>query len=212
MKLKWFGQACFLLISNLGTRVFMDPYKMFSHKVPEVEADIVTTSHDHFDHNYVKAVKGDFTHINTAGNYTHEDIKITGTLTYHDDHLGTKRGSNIIFNFAVDGIKLCHCGDLGHLLTEEQITSIGKVDVLLVNVGGIGVIKAPEVFKVCKQLNPVITIPMHYKSKSLGFIGRLFAKVEKFLESAGGNAQEVDELTLDSKNITDYAGIITMKY
>jgi len=213
MKLKWFGQACFLMTSNAGTRVLMDPFnKKLGYKVPEVEADIVTTSHDHFDHNYIDAVKGNFYHIDQPGTYTYKDIDITGTLTYHDKYQGVKRGSNIVYTFTVDGTHICHCGDLGHLLTPVQIKGIGKVDVLLVPVGGSFAINAAEALEVRKQLNPVITIPMHYRTRALGLIGLLFAKVDKFLSAAGEPARPVRELSLVLATLADNAGIVIMKY
>jgi L-ascorbate metabolism protein UlaG (beta-lactamase superfamily) len=82
MKLRWFGQSSFLLTSDAGTRVLMDPFdRRMGYKVPRVEADVVTTSHDHFDHNYLGGVIGNFWHIDRPGTYTHKDIGIRGTLT-----------------------------------------------------------------------------------------------------------------------------------
>ncbi|MGD0753080.1 MAG: MBL fold metallo-hydrolase [Anaerolineales bacterium] len=213
MQLKWFGQSCFLLTSQAGTRVLMDPFgKGLGYPVPDVQADIVTTSHNHFDHNNVAAVKGNFDHIDTRGSYTHKDIGISGTLTCHDKVQGARRGSNVVFTFLVDGLRVCHCGDLGHVLTPEQVDGIGKVDILLVPVGGNFTINAAEALEVRGQLNPAITIPMHYRTRALGLMGLMFAPVDKFLALAEVPARELRELSLDQASLGDNAGIIVMKY
>jgi L-ascorbate metabolism protein UlaG (beta-lactamase superfamily) len=214
MQLRWFGQSCFLLTSQAGTRVLMDPFgKGLGYKVPQIEADIVTTSHNHFDHNNVAAARGNFYHIDTRGTYTHKDIGINGTLTCHDKVQGASRGSNVVFNFSVDGLRVCHCGDLGHLLSPEQVISIGKVDVLLLPVGGNFTINAAEALEVRSQLKPSITIPMHYRTRALGLMSLMFAPVDKFLSVAGASARKLDELSLvDQASLADNAGITVLDY
>ena len=213
MQLKWYGQSCFLMTSQAGTRVLMDPFgKGLGYKVPQVQADIVTTSHDHFDHNNIAAVKGNFFHIDTRGVYTHKDIGINGVLTCHDKVQGARRGSNVVFTFSVDGLYVCHCGDLGHVLTPEQVNGIGKVDVLLVPVGGSFTINAAEALEVRRQLNPTITIPMHYRTHTLGLVSMMLAWPDKFLERAGEPSREVGELSVDQASLAAQAGIVVMKY
>jgi len=213
MKLKWFGQSCFLLTSQAGTRVLMDPFgKGLGYRVPELQADIVSTSHHHFDHNNIAAVNGNFYHIDTHGSYTDKDIAITGTLTCHDNVQGAKRGSNVIFTFSVDGLRVCHCGDLGHVLTPEQLQAIGKVDVLLLPVGGTFVLNAAEALEVRGQLQPAITIPMHYRTRAMGLFGLLFARVDKFLALAGEPARLLGELSVDQPSLAQQAGIIVLNY
>ena len=213
MRLRWFGQSCFLMTSQAGTRVLMDPFgRGLGYRVPELEADIVTTSHDHFDHNNIAAVKGNFYHIDSHGSSTFKDIGIIGTLTCHDKIQGASRGSNVVFTFSVDGLRVCHCGDLGHKLSPEQVQAIGKVDVLLVPVGGTFAINAAEALEVRQQLDPVITIPMHYRTPALGLIGLLFARVDKFLRLAGEPARMLRELSVDQASLAEQAGIVVLAY
>ena len=213
MKLRWFGQSCFLLTSQAGTRVLMDPYaKWFGYKLPVVEAAVVTTSHSHFDHNYIQAVKGNFQHIHLPGAFTHKDIEIAGTLTYHDKFQGARRGSNIIYTFSVDGIRICHCGDLGHLLAPDQISAIGKVDVLLLPVGGAFAISVAEAVDVRRQLAPIITIPMHYRTRALGLGGLFFAGVDRFLSAAGEQVRQMRELSVDPASLAANAGIVILDF
>jgi L-ascorbate metabolism protein UlaG (beta-lactamase superfamily) len=213
MKLSWFGQSCFLLISQAGTRMLIDPFGHFlGYKVPEVEADVVTTSHDHFDHNYIQAVKGNFYHIDRPGSYTHKDIAVTGTLTYHDNKQGASRGHNVVYTFVVDGIRVCHLGDLGHLLTLEQVNGIGKVDVLLLPVGGSFAITIKEAAVVRQQLQPAITIPMHYRTRAMGLAGLFFSRLDGFLSTAAEPVRKLHELALDAASLADNHGIVVLEY
>lgn len=137
MKIKWLGHSCFLITGENGVRILTDPFdETVGYQLPAVEADIVTSSHDHFDHNHIGVVKGDFVHLNEPGLYRERDIEIRGIGSYHDGQGGQKRGDNIIFTFRLEGISVCHLGDLGHLLEDEQIRAIGPVDILLVSSRG----------------------------------------------------------------------------
>jgi L-ascorbate metabolism protein UlaG (beta-lactamase superfamily) len=184
MKIKWFGHACFLLTSDEGVRVLTDPYDPGVGYPPlAVEADIVTVSHQHGDHNFTKAVKSPYKQVNQPGEFNIKGIQIQGIPTFHDEAGGSKRGENIIFRFTIDGLNLVHCGDLGHALTKDQVKSLGKVDVLLVPVGGFYTIDATAAAELVGQLQPALTIPMHFKTSLLSMP---IAPVEPFLSAVGG--------------------------
>ncbi|EHJ00312.1 Zn-dependent hydrolase of the beta-lactamase fold protein [Clostridium sp. DL-VIII] len=213
MKIKWFGQSCFMITSKNGTKILTDPYKkMLGYKLPEIEANIVSTSHEHSDHNNIKAVSGDFMHINELGTFSKDGIEIKGIQTFHDKASGAKRGKNTIYNFKVDGINICHCGDLGHTLDANIVKEIGNVDILLLPVGGMATIDAVDAVNVMKQLKPRVVIPMHYRTKALGIFGFIFAKVDKFISASGLKVKEQDILELNQENINDYSGIVVLKY
>jgi len=213
MKIKWFGQSCFMITSENGTKVLTDPFKkMLGYKLPEIEANIVSTSHEHGDHNNINAVKSSFVHINELGEFSEDGIEIKGMETFHDKFSGSKRGKNTVYNFKIDEINICHCGDLGHILSSNQIEEIGNVDILLLPVGGLATINAFDAAQVIKQLNPTIVIPMHYRTKALGLIGYIFGTVDKFISASGLKAKEYEELELNKANIEDYSGIAVLKY
>lgn len=213
MEIKWYGQSCFMITSKNGTKVLTDPFhNMLGYKLPEIEANIVSTSHNHGDHNNVKAVKGNFMHIHESGDFSKDGIEIKGVQTFHDKVSGAKRGKNTIYNFKVDGINVCHCGDLGHTLDSNLVKEIGNVDILLLPVGGRATIDAIDAVNVMKQLNPKEVIPMHYRTKALGIFGFLFAKVDKFISASGLAVKEQDVLELNQRNINDYSGIVVLKY
>lgn len=213
MKIKWFGHSCFMITSKEGKKIIVDPYvNMLGYKLPELEADIVTTSHEHKDHNNIDAVKGNFVHINGLGVFSEHGIELKGIDTFHDKVSGTKKGKNTIFNIKVDDINICHCGDLGHILDANQVDQIGDVDVLLIPVGGGYTIDAADAVEVVKQLKPKVIVPMHYRTKALGPAGLVFAKVDKFIDASGLKAQSYGELELNKENIENYQGIAVLKY
>lgn len=213
MKIKWYGQACFRIISENGTRIVMDPYhNMLGYKLPELEAEIVTTSHEHGDHNNIGAVRGNFEHIKEAGSFLSAGIEIKGVETFHDKVMGAKKGKNIVYQFKIDGLNICHCGDLGHLLDTGRIQEIGKVDILLLPVGGRVTLNSEDAAKVMKRLNPKITIPMHYRTKALGTAGIIFEKAEKFIKTAKLNVLTEKELEVDLQSLDKKAGIVILDY
>ena len=172
MKLRWVGHSCFLITSKSGLSIITDPYhtKQGVNYSPVMEiADIVTVSHDHFDHNAVQSVGGRPEVVKSSGIKSIKGIEFRGIACYHDESSGKKRGENIIFCFSVDGIRICHLGDLGHALDSEQIKEIGEVDVLFVPVGGFYTIDAAVATRVCDDIKPKVIVPMHYKTPKLDF-------------------------------------------
>jgi L-ascorbate metabolism protein UlaG (beta-lactamase superfamily) len=212
--IKWFGHSSFLLTTQGGTRVLIDPYDRFlGYRMPRVEADIVVVTHDHRDHNQLQAATGSYMIANQPLDYEKNDVSIQGIRTYHDKKEGAKRGANTVFVLRADGLSVCHCGDLGHLLTPSQISEIGKVDILIVPVGGKMTLNGEEAAQVMRQLQPTVAIPMHYRTKALGLPGRLlFDKEDKFVEAAGQRAVTVKELDVSRENLADYAGVVTFRY
>lgn len=212
MKIKWLGHSCFLITGENGVRILTDPFdETVGYQLPAVEADIVTSSHDHFDHNHIGVVKGDFVHLNKPGPYRERDIEIRGIGSYHDGQGGQKRGDNIIFTFRLEGISVCHLGDLGHLLEDEQIRAIGPVDILLIPVGGTYTIDYRQAVDLIGQLEPKLVIPMHYKTPAMGFD---IDGVDKFLKEYGVEAYEAgsQEIDLSATSLNDYGRVILLNY
>lgn len=167
MKIKWLGHAAFVITSDNGTRIITDPYTPqggLSYGRINEPAHIVTTTHGHFDHDNVSAVAGKPEVIRGAVSREIRGIKIRGVAAFHDTSRGRQRGEITIFTMVVDGISVCHLGDIGHPLTREQIGEIGKVDVLLIPVGGYYTVEPPVATQICSDLSPRVTIPMHYKT------------------------------------------------
>jgi L-ascorbate metabolism protein UlaG (beta-lactamase superfamily) len=165
MKIKWLGHASFLITSDTGVKIITDPYEPIlgmNYKPIDEFADIVTVSHGHSDHNNIAAVRGNPQVIDESTPVEMKGIKISGIDTFHDSSGGNERGPNIIYCMEVDGIKICHLGDLGHMLSDRQVAAIGKVDVLMAPVGGNFTIDAGTADVVIEKLKPAVVMPMHF--------------------------------------------------
>lgn len=164
MQIEYFGHSCFRITSENGISVVTDPYTGVGYELPKnLSADIVTVSHGHFDHNYVEGVQGYKTLLNQTGKYLVNGIEFEGILTYHDEQEGKLRGKNIVFKMTIDGKTVCHLGDLGEACSTETVEKIGKVDILLLPIGGTYTIDAKQAFEYVAKIKPKIVIPMHYK-------------------------------------------------
>jgi L-ascorbate metabolism protein UlaG (beta-lactamase superfamily) len=165
MKIKWLGHASFLITSDTGVKIITDPYEPIlgmNYKPIDEFADIVTVSHGHSDHNNVAAVRGNPQVIDESTPVEMKGIKISGIDTFHDSSSGNERGPNIVYCMEVDSIKICHLGDLGHMLSDRQVAAIGKVDVLMAPVGGNFTIDAGTADAVIEKLKPAVVMPMHF--------------------------------------------------
>lgn len=168
MNIKWYGHSCFLLTDNNGTRILTDPCDpSYGYDLPEIQADAVTVSHDHNDHNYVRIAKGEPQIIRSVGTFRVNDIGITGIATYHDKMNGALRGGNIMYIYEMDDMRILHCGDIGGIPDESVISSLGRIDVLLVPIGAIYTIDDLEARELANIIKPSVVIPMHYKTPSL---------------------------------------------
>ncbi|OPZ88631.1 MAG: metal-dependent hydrolase [Firmicutes bacterium ADurb.Bin419] len=211
MKIKWYGHSCFLISSDKQIKIVTDPFdETVGYKLPDTETNIVSTSHDHYDHNNFKIFKGTPVLVKGSGKISIKGIEVTGVDTFHDEKNGKKRGLNTVFKFRVDGLNICHLGDLGHVLTPEQVKEIGEVDILMIPVGGIYTIDHVEALKVMETLKPAVTIPMHYKTKALKF---KLDEVDKFLEAAGEYKKvEGSKIEINEGNISDYPKVVVLDY
>ena len=182
MKVKWLGHSCFLVTSKGGVRIITDPYAVgggINYSSIKETADVVVVSHGHGDHSNVSAVQGEPEVVRGDGTKTARGIQFRGVASYHDDSHGAQRGPNTIFCFIIDDIKLCHLGDLGHVLSPGQVNEIGAVDILFLPVGGFYTIDASVASRVCDQLKPKVVIPMHFKTPKCAYP---IAGVEDFLK------------------------------
>ncbi|MBQ2768707.1 MAG: MBL fold metallo-hydrolase [Clostridia bacterium] len=163
MKIQYFGHSCFKITTKSGTTILTDPYKGVGYELPKtLTADVLSVSHGHFDHCNIAAVSAPI-HFLFAGNYEVNDLSVTGVECYHDPRQGAIRGKNIVFTFEADGMRICHMGDVGEPCSDELAAKIGKVDVLLIPVGGTYTIDALGAKAYVEKLSPKFVIPMHYK-------------------------------------------------
>ncbi|MCL4378187.1 MAG: MBL fold metallo-hydrolase [Actinobacteria bacterium] len=164
-KITFYGQSMFIIGSENGTKIGMDPYDTQVKSIlPDVSADVVTISHSHFDHSNVALFKGNPEIIKEPITANIKGIQITGLAAFHDNIKGGLRGKNIIFKFEVDSIKFAHLGDYGSA-DEKTVSELKNMDIIFIPVGGIYTIDYREAIKLIKELKPKIAIPMHFREK-----------------------------------------------
>lgn len=190
-KITWAGQSCFQIsISNSkdsSADIVIDPFgEELGIKAPNFSADILLVSHQHHDHNNIKAVKGEPFLIQGPGEYEVKGVFIQGIPSFHDATEGKEKGQNTIYTIEAENIKFCHLGDLGQKqLTDEQVDKIGAVDILMIPVGGEYTISSSEAAKIISQIEPRTVIPMHYAVPKLK---TKLDDVSKFLKTMGKNS------------------------
>lgn len=174
MEISWFGHSCFQLKGKNATLI-TDPFSPQAglpakgvSRLGKVSASIVTISHDHPGHNYVMGVGGNPRVVRGPGEYEISDVLITGVASYHDNERGKIRGRNTIYVIHMDDLVVCHLGDLGHMLQEEQMEEVADADVLLIPISGQYTINASQAAEVISQVEPRIVVPMHYEPPAEG--------------------------------------------
>ncbi len=167
MDISWLGHSCFR-IKGKEVLLITDPYHPnLGYALNKLQADIVTLSHFHPGHSYIASIINGFKVINGPGEYEIKDTFITGIASFHDAEQGNKLGKNTIYVIELEGIKICHLGDLGHLPDSEQMESLSDVDVLFLPVGGGNTIAGVTAAEIVRHLSPKFAIPMHYKISTL---------------------------------------------
>ncbi len=185
MIVRWHGHACFELVPREGPVIVLDPHDGYSIgiKPPSAQADIVLISHDHFDHNAyaVVAKPGADVLKMFVGEKVVRGVRVRGIETFHDKVGGRRRGRNVVYVVEVEGLRVAHLGDLGHVLEPSHVEKMGSVDILLVPVGGTFTIGPEEAWEVIEAVKPRVAIPMHYWVKGMNLPLR---PVEDFVSKA----------------------------
>jgi L-ascorbate metabolism protein UlaG (beta-lactamase superfamily) len=215
MDIYWLGQACFK-IKGKNTTILIDPYneEQIGLKLPkDLSSDVVLSTHDHEDHNNTKGIKnpqgGVSMVFNKVGEYEIGGAIIAGIASFHDNNEGVERGANIIFRINMDRLNIVHLGDLGQTkLSEDQVTQIGQVDILLIPVGSVYTIDGKQASEIVSQLEPRIIIPMHFKIE--GLLYALEGK-EVFLKEMG--AEEIEpqpKLSITKDKLPDESQVVIL--
>ncbi len=204
MKINYLGHSCFKLTESTGISVVTDPYDdSVGYAMPKVSADAVTVSHHHYDHDCVEKVGGHPVVLDSETGYVLKDsVDISSIMSFHDNCRGKKRGENIIFKFRMDGLDVCHLGDLGEDCSSDLIEMILPVNVLLIPVGGNYTIDAAMAKEYVDRIMPDIVIPMHYRAKGCKLD---IDKVDDFIDSFDGHnvviAEAGDEIDISRDDL-----------
>ncbi len=208
MEITYYGHSCFKLKGQRGV-VVTDPYSSkIGLTLPKLSSDIITLSHDHYDHAAFDQVSGTARRekpmvVQEAGEYEVGGISVFGLHSYHDDQQGALRGRNLIYTVFMDELHICHLGDLGHNLTDDQIENIGVVDVLLCPVGGEFTINPTTALKVIRSLEPGIVIPMHYRTSAHDSSFEKMATVDEFCKIYGSSPAPQEKLFIEKGKVPE---------
>lgn len=214
MDISFLGHSCFKLRGKAGTLV-TDPFDAsVGIPFPTASADIVTVSHDHGDHNAASRVSGTKRRkepfvIREPGEYEILGIAVTGIPSFHDDRSGAMRGKNTVVRIRMDGMSFVHMGDIGHGLSDAQLSEIGVVDVLFVPVGGYFTIDAKHAVEMVEAMEPSIVVPMHYRMPGYADAYRNLSTVDVFFKEIGKEAIEPQEkLSLSQDTIPNELSVV----
>jgi L-ascorbate metabolism protein UlaG (beta-lactamase superfamily) len=210
LDITWLGHSCFR-IKGKEVIVITDPcHPSLGYTLGKLQADIVTLSHFHPGHCYTEAITSEFKEVKGPGEYELKGAFITGIATWHDDVQGQKLGKNTVYLLEMDGMALCHLGDLGHLPSSAFVEDVGDIDVLFLPVGGISTIGGSKAAEIVRRLTPKVVIPMHYKTAKLA---KELEPVDKFLKEAGvKETASQSKLSVSRSNMPTSTQVVILDY
>ncbi len=209
MEITWLGHSCFR-IKGKEVILVVDPHDAsVGYPAVNLTAHIVMLSHDHPGHNYVDGIEGNPYVIRGVGEYEVQQVFITGIPTFHDLERGSLRGKNVIYVVEIEGIRLCHLGDVGQPISSQQVEEIGRVDILMIPVGGVSTLSIKSVVGTVNLLNPQVVIPMHYNA---GMTPRL-EQADKFFKEFGlGAVTPQSKLTITAATLPTETQVVELEY
>ncbi len=210
MDINWLGHSCFRIKGKQAT-VITDPCPPdLGYSLGKPTANIVTVSHQHAGHSYVEGVDAGARKIVGPGEYEISGVLIIGFPTFHDAEEGAVRGKNTVYLMEIDGVVVCHLGDLGHSLKTDQVEEIDNVDVLLLPVGGVSTVNAVVAAEIIRQIEPKVVVPMHFKTPALK---RELDPVDKFFKEMGaGQIEAQPRLSLTPSSLPAGMQVVLLSY
>ena len=210
MEIRWTGHSCFTIKGKEKTLITDPCHPNLGYSFNESEPDIVTISHFHPGHSYIEGITDKPVYVKGPGEYEIGGTFITGMATFHDDKEGRSRGKNTVYLIEMDGLTLCHLGDLGHAPTLQLVEEIGGVDILFLPVGEMSTINVDTAAQIATQLEAHVVIPMHYKTDATS---RELQPVSKFLKKMGiPEASPQPKLTITASTLPASTQVITLGY
>lgn len=199
MDITWLGLSCFRIRGSQAI-IITDPFPPgLGYTLGKQMADIVTVSHQHPSHSYDQGISGEHRLLKGPGEYEISGVLILGIAAYHDAVKGQSRGKNTIYLMEIDGVAVCHLGDIGHVLSDEQVEEMGNVDILMLPVGGVSTINAAMAAEIIRKLEPKVVLPMHYKTPKTD---RELEPVENFLKEMGlGQIESRPKFSVSKSNL-----------
>jgi L-ascorbate metabolism protein UlaG (beta-lactamase superfamily) len=213
MELSWLGHSCFRLRGKEATLITDPPAPATGYSLARLSADIVTVSHQHPGHNYIKGVGGEPRVVDGPGEYEIKGLLISGIRTYHDREGGKVHGRNTAYLITMDDVHICHLGDLGAPLDDQAQEALSGADVLLVPVGGGNALSAEGAAEVVAQLEPRLVVPMHYATPAYKPTDKPLDPVEKFLREMGVEAADpLPKVTITPASLPAETQVVLLNY
>lgn len=210
MKLIWHGHSCFEMDFRDGPRVVADPFdEKVGYPVCRAEADVVTNSHAHMDHNYIAELGGNFSRLNRPGRFAFEDLTVTGVKSFHDAEGGAKRGPNIIYIYEAEGLRVAHLGDLGHMPDDAQFAALSNLDVMLIPIGGFYTIDTGTAVEIIRRAKPRVAVAMHFLTPAMKFP---ISDEAQFVALTGACRIDGQEIEVTRENIEQLPGAVILDY
>ena len=209
MKLKYYGHACFSLSYEGGPTLVIDPFdETVTYPPCDEICDAALLSHDHFDHNHVQSLRGDFVVLREAGSYEVRGVRITAVPSFHDKQRGALRGKNLILRIEGGGLTIVHLGDLGHMPDEKQLEAMSDADIMLVPIGGTYTIDTPEAEEVIRLARPKHAVAMHYRTPDYDFNTSTCEAFERDMRAV----RMPREIEITPENLVSLPEFLLMRY
>lgn len=215
MQINYLGHSCFRLRSSRAS-LLMDPFNPKSVGLPMVKttADIATISHGNADHNDLDRIKNeDVFVIDAPGEYEVKGVSILGLPVFHDKD---KKIPNIIYLVEMEGIRICHLGDLEHMLSDRQLDKLNGVDVLMIRVGTkkevSGRLAVGETIKQISKIEPLIVLPMHYRVPQMTNENwTKLATLDEFVNEYGVEGNKKEKLVLSKSTLPEETQLVILE-
>ena len=163
MDITWLGHSCFRL-HDADMVVVTDPFPASLGLKPDTRpASIVTISNPHPNHGNWQEVPGDPKVFAAPGEYEYNGVTARGVMTPLGEDTPQEQ-RNVAYSIEIDGISICHLGDISSPLTTRQVDDLKPVDLLFVPIGGRCTLDIDQVYQTLQDLDPKIVIPMHYET------------------------------------------------
>lgn len=211
MKLKWYGHSCFSISFSGGPVLVTDPFdETVGYPLCTARANYALTSHDHFDHNHVQSLAGNPLRIaDSAPRDLENGVRVYGIDCFHDEVEGAKRGKNVIFVVEGEGLRLAHLGDLGHMLTPRQLSLLGRIDVLLIPIGGTYTITTEEAVELIREIRPHTAVAMHFQNDACHFS---VTDESEFVRLTNAQNLPAQEIEITPESLSRLPGALVLEY
>ncbi len=208
MDITWLGHACFRLRGREVTLVTDPPDPKSGHAISKTPAEIVTISHEHAGHASLRSIGGEPVVLRSPGEYEVKECLVTGLASFHDEERGKSRGKNTVFVIRIDGVAVCHLGDLGHAMDEAELEALGDIDVLLVPVSGPETnLTAAKAADVVHQFEPKVVVPMSFEPD-----GKKDTPFRRFLSEMGvKDVQALPKLSITRANLPAELQVVVLE-